>query len=89
MLFFDVKKVHAAPFGVAATPTRIFVIGAIRALENRSATHTETVLADIAHLIDCDPAALSFLIAESLTETDADMAVPDFRALLSKASKTS
>lgn len=84
MLLFNQAVINYEPFSVMPCPTRLFVEGAITALEMATPHYEEIILSDLADQIGCDSSDLSFLIRPTPMDGggEADLAVPDFRAVL-------
>jgi hypothetical protein len=82
MLLFNPSRQDVKPHVLAASPTRIFVNGAVKALSEAPPQRQNLILEDLADQIDCDRDALSFLISPPKSAADIDIAVPDFSAAL-------
>ncbi len=82
MRLWNINLTHKQPYLRMRTPTRLFVEGAVKALEDAPTTHKTVILNDIATEINCDPESLWFLIHDGSADIENDIAVPDFRTRL-------
>jgi len=82
MILFNPCLNNFEPRRLAVTPKRLFVEGAIKALWDTASSHRDIILSDLAVQAGCDIDDLTFLIETRQTESDVDIAVPDFRAVL-------